>query len=43
MYLQSLVYIYVLVISRYKDDIAVITRDQGGAKVKCNNNDIIRV
>ena len=33
---------YVLVISRYKDDI-VITRDRGGAKVECNNNDIIRV
>ena len=29
-------------ISRYKDDIVVITRDRGGAEVKCNNN-IIRV
>ena len=32
---------YVLVISRYKDDIVVITRDQGGAKVECNNHDNI--
>ena len=37
------IYIYVLVISRYKDDIVVITRDRGGAEVECNNNDIIRV
>ena len=35
--------IYVLVISRYEDDIVVITRDRGGAEVECNNNDIIRV
>ena len=34
---------YVLVISRYEDDIVVITRDRGGAEVECNNNDIIRV
>ena len=32
-------YIYVLVISRYKDDSVIITRDQGGAEVKCNNNE----
>ena len=32
---------YVLVISSYKDDIVVVTQDRGGAKVKCNNNDII--
>ena len=37
------IYIYVLVISCYKDDIVVITRDRGGAEVECNNNDIIRV
>ena len=36
------VLLYVLVISRYKDDIVVITRDRGGAEVECNNN-IIRV
>ena len=34
---------YVLVISRYKDDIIVITRDLGRAEVECNNNDIIQV
>ena len=34
---------YVLVISRYKDDIVVITQDRGGAEAECNNNDIIRV
>ena len=34
---------YVLVISRYKDDVVVITRDQGRAEVECNNNDIIQV
>ena len=34
---------YVLVISHYKDDIVVITRDQGGAEVEYNNNDIIQV
>ena len=33
----------VLVISCYKDNIIVITRDWGGAKVKFNNIDIIRV
>ena len=32
---------HVLVISHYKDDIVVITQDQGGVKVECNNNDII--
>ena len=32
---------YVLVISRYKDDIVAITRDRGGAEVECNSNDII--
>ena len=31
---------YVIVISRYEDDIVVITQDQGGAKVERNNNDI---
>ena len=34
---------YVIVISRCKDDIIVITRDRGRAEVECNNNDIIRV
>ena len=34
--------IYVIVISQYKGDI-VITQDQGGAEVECNDNDIIRV
>ena len=34
---------YVLVISRYEDDIVVITQDRGGAEVECNNNNIIRV
>ena len=33
----------VIVISRYEYDIIVITRDQGGTEVKCNNNDMIRV
>ena len=33
----------VIVISRYEDDIVVITQDHGGAKVERNNNDIIRV
>ena len=32
---------YVLVISRYKDDIVVITLDRGRAEVECNNNNII--
>ena len=35
--------LHVLVISRYKDDIIVITQDRGGTEVKCNNNDIIQV
>ena len=35
--------LYALVISRYKDDIIVITQDQGGAEVECNSNDIIQV
>ena len=35
------IYQYILVIFHCKDDIVVITRDQGGAEVKCNNNDII--
>ena len=30
-------------ISCYKDDITVVIQNQGGAKVKCNNNDIIQV
>ena len=34
---------YVIAISRYEDDIVVITQDQGGAKDERNNNDIIRV
>ena len=34
---------YVIVISQYEDDIVVITQDQGGVEVECNNNDIIRV
>ena len=33
----------VLVLSCYKDDIAVIIQDQGRAKVEFNNNEIIRV
>ena len=36
------IYIYILVISHYKDDIVGITRDRGGAEAECNN-DIIRV
>ena len=34
---------YVLVISRYKDDILVITRDQGRAEVECSSNDIMNI
>ena len=34
---------YVLVISHYKDDIIVITQEQGGAEVNCNDNDVICV
>ena len=34
---------YVFAISHYKDNIVVITRDRGGAKVECNTNDIISV
>ena len=34
---------YVLVISRYKDDIVVITWGLGRAEVECKNNDIIQV
>ena len=41
-YTTGLLY-YVLVISRYKDDILVITRDRGRAEVKCNNNDIMNI
>ena len=33
----------VIVISRYENDIVVITRDLGSASVSCNNNDIIQV
>ena len=36
-----MLYIYVIVISRYEDDI-VVTRDQAGVEIECNNNDIIR-
>ena len=36
-------HLYVIVISQYEDDIVVIARDQDGAEVECNNNDIIRV
>ena len=36
-------YPYVLVISHYKDDIIVITQEQGGAEVECNDNDVICV
>ena len=36
-------YGYVIVISWYEYNIIVITRDQGGAEVECNNNDIIQV
>ena len=39
--LVILIHMYVSVISRYKDDIIVIT--QGRAEVECNNNDIIRM
>ena len=34
---------YVIIIPRYKGDIIVITRVQGGAEDECNNIDIIRV
>ena len=33
----------VFAISYYKDNIVVILRDRGGAKVECNTNDIIWV
>ena len=33
----TITYIPVIVISRYEDDIVVITQDQGGAEVKCIN------
>ena len=36
-----IVLVFVLVISCYKDDIIVITPDQGRAEVGCNDNDII--
>ena len=45
MIICDIIYIHiynVIVISRYEDDIVVITRDRGAAKVECNNNDIIR-
>ena len=33
-------FILVIVIPLYENDIVLITLDQGGAEVKCNNNDI---
>ena len=38
---QHCIVLFVLVISCYKDDIVVITQDQGRAEVECNDNDII--
>ena len=35
------IYVYVIVISRYEDEIIVITQDRGRAEFECNNNDII--
>ena len=39
-YIHMYVCMYVLVISRYKDDI-VITQDRGRTEVECNNSVII--
>ena len=41
MHVCMCVCMYVLVISRYKGDIVVITQDRGGAKFECNNIDVI--
>ena len=38
---QHCIFLFVLVTSCYKDDIVVITQDQGRAEVECNDNDII--
>ena len=35
--------VFVLVISHYKGDIVVITRNRGGAEVEYNNNNIVRI